>query len=176
MSRPHQRARLVREALGAHESALVAYAERLLGDPERARDVVQDAFLKLCEQDPGELDGHVRQWLYTVCRNRALDVRRKESRMNPDEETAARLRVATGPEPGERLERGELVSRVMASLRALPAKQREVLTLKFQDGLSYREIAGVTDQPIGTVGWLVHEGVAALRRRHGAELGEGSLS
>ena len=51
------------------ESDLVRYARHLVGDVERARDVVQDTFLKLCQQDRGQLDGHLVEWLFTVCRN-----------------------------------------------------------------------------------------------------------
>lgn len=54
------------------ESDLVRYARHLVGD------VVQDTFLKLCQQDRGQLDGHLVEWLFTVCRNGALDVRRNE--------------------------------------------------------------------------------------------------
>ena len=79
----HAKGPWIREALDRHERPLVQYASRLLGDPERGRDVVQEAFLRLCDQDPAELDGHLAAWLYTVTRNRAFDILRKEKRMNP---------------------------------------------------------------------------------------------
>src|SRR5205809_826910 len=63
------------------ESDLLRYARHLVGDVEQARDVVQETFLKLCQQDRARLDGHLVEWLFTVCRNGALDVRRKEQRM-----------------------------------------------------------------------------------------------
>jgi hypothetical protein len=50
----------VREAMGRHEAALLRYAQSLTGDPELARDVVQDTFLKLCEQEPEEFIETVR--------------------------------------------------------------------------------------------------------------------
>ena len=71
----------VREALHQFEGPLVRYAQRITGDLEAARDVVQDTFLKLCREDPATVDGHLSQWLFTVTRNRALDVHRKERRM-----------------------------------------------------------------------------------------------
>src|SRR6188474_3184636 len=70
----------VSAALDRYEGRLLRYAQRITGDEERARDVVQDTFLKLCKEDPSTLNGRLAQWLYTVCRNQALDVRRKESR------------------------------------------------------------------------------------------------
>src|SRR3954465_5555530 len=60
---------------------LTRYATRLLGDPERARDVVQDSFVKLMAQPRDVINGHTVEWLFTVCRHRALDVLRKEGRM-----------------------------------------------------------------------------------------------
>src|SRR5215510_3809404 len=64
-------------ALERFEGRLLYYAQRIVGDDHEARDVVQDTFLKLCHQDPVQLNGRLAQWLYTVCRNRALDVRRR---------------------------------------------------------------------------------------------------
>ncbi|MCA9437915.1 MAG: sigma-70 family RNA polymerase sigma factor, partial [Candidatus Omnitrophica bacterium] len=73
----------IRQALAEYEGPLLRYVHRMVGDLETARDVVQDAFLKLCSSRPEKVRDHVAPWLYTVCRNRALDIQRKESRMNP---------------------------------------------------------------------------------------------
>ena len=51
----------------------------LTGDLERARDVVQETFLRLAVQQPSSVDGHLAEWLYRVCRQRALDVCRKDA-------------------------------------------------------------------------------------------------
>ena len=65
------------------EQPLLRYATGILGDRERAREVVQDTFVRLCEADADELvDGHLSRWLYMVCRNRAIDVRRKNRRLS----------------------------------------------------------------------------------------------
>ncbi len=80
------------------ERPLVAYAARITGDVESGRDVVQDAFLRLCHEGPGVRD-HLAQWLYTVCRNRALDIRRKEHRMTPLTEAATQQ--CEGREPAQ---------------------------------------------------------------------------
>jgi len=57
-----------------------------LGFGDRARDVVQDAFVKFMAQPAAAVDGHAVEWLFTVCRNRALDVLRKEHRVRRFEE------------------------------------------------------------------------------------------
>ena len=64
-----------------HQASLVRYVARLLGgDLDRAQDVVQDAFVRLCQQSEPEVRGHEVEWLYTVSRHRAIDVVRKEAR------------------------------------------------------------------------------------------------
>src|SRR5438132_1705975 len=66
----------VRSAVERFEGPLILYASRVLGDAEAARDVVQDTFLRLCAQTRAQVDGRLAEWLFTVCRNRSLDVLR----------------------------------------------------------------------------------------------------
>jgi RNA polymerase sigma-70 factor (ECF subfamily) len=84
-------------ALNRYEGPLVRYATWILDDIESARDVVQETFLRLCRESESRLDGHLGQWLFTVCRNLAFDVRRKEKRMSPLSD--ADLREHPGHEP-----------------------------------------------------------------------------
>ena len=60
----------VRAAVGRFEGPLTLYATRLLRDVEAARDVVQETFLRLCTQDRAQVESHLAEWLFTVCRNR----------------------------------------------------------------------------------------------------------
>ena len=60
---------------------LTQYAYGLLDDADAARDVVQDTFLRLCAQRRERVESRLAPWLFTVCRNRAMDVLRKERRM-----------------------------------------------------------------------------------------------
>src|SRR5690242_6119246 len=89
----------VRSAVSQFERPLTLYAARLLGDAERARDVVQDTVLKLCVQDRAEVDPHLAEWLFTVCRHRALDVLRKEKRMTRLSDDQVQLRPSAEPGP-----------------------------------------------------------------------------
>src|SRR3990172_8871275 len=68
----------IEAALRRFEAPLLRYAARLLGSEEAARDAVQETFLRLCQADRARVDDHLAQWLYTVCRTRAVDARRKE--------------------------------------------------------------------------------------------------
>lgn len=163
MDREQDKADWVRAALQEHEGPLIRYARQITGDLERGRDVVQDTFLKLCGESPARLDGHLREWLFTVCRNRARDVVRKEQRMKPLDD--AKLETTAGQEssPADQAETNESSRRVEALVAALPENQREVVRLKFQSGLSYKEISRVTDLSVGNVGFLIHTAMKTLR-------------
>lgn len=155
----------VHDVLRRHEAGLLRYAQHLLGDAEQARDVVQDTFLRLCREDPQSLDGHLTEWLFTVCRNRALDIRRKERRMTTlAEDTAART-ASHEPSPAALVEQRDTAGHLLIMLTTLPRNQQEVLRLKFQNGLSYREISRITGLSVSNVGFLIHRGLTTLRFR-----------
>lgn len=142
---------------------MVRYAARLLGDPERAQDVVQDTFVRFMAQNRETIDGHAVEWLFTVCRNRALDVLRKEGRMRRFEEGQVERVVAPETRPGRGLEEAETHETLLRLIDQLPANQQEVIRLKFQNGFSYQEISRITQHSIGNVGFLIHTAVARLR-------------
>ncbi|MCD4826069.1 MAG: sigma-70 family RNA polymerase sigma factor [Phycisphaerae bacterium] len=154
----------VQAAMGAHEAPLVRYATRMVSRAETARDIVQDTFLKMIEAETAPTDGKLPAWLFTVCRNKALDVLRKEKRMNllNDNEQAI---AATDPNPAEAVELGETSCRVLDALAQLPPNQREVLRLKYQNEFSYRQIAEITGHSVSNVGFLIHTGMTKLRRQ-----------
>ena len=156
---------LVQRALTEFEGALIGYAASILHDVERARDVVQDTFVKLYQQEPGKIaEGALKSWLYTVCRNRSFDILRKEKRMSVVEnETMERLEV-TDDSPSEAAEREEKHSEVMRFLDRLPPNQKEVIRLKFQGDMSYKEISEVTSLSVSNVGFLMHTGLKRLRQ------------
>lgn len=151
-----------------YEGPLTRYAARITGDLELARDVVQETFLRLCSQDRAKVDGHLSQWLYAVCRSRAIDVRRKESRMRvlDGSKTDAEARVVS--DPAAAAENREGVNSVCQALARLPQGQQEVVRLRFQSGLSYKEIASVTKLSVSNVGYLIHTALKSIRERLGA--------
>lgn len=148
---------------------LLRYAMRLLGDRERAQDVVQDAFVRLMGQRPETVDGHTVEWLFTVCRNRAMDVLRKEGRVSHFEEGQIERFSAPDPRPGRSLEQAELRETLVRLIDRLPHNQQEVIRLKFQNGFSYQEIARITQLSVGNVGFLIHTAVARLRAEFAAQ-------
>ena len=152
----------IQSVLARYEQPLIRYAAHIIRDIERAREVVQDTFLKLCRQKPPPEENRLAPWLYTVCRNAALDVRRKERKMTGIDE--ARLQqIPTMPQFPARLEQNEQLAEVMQILDTLPPNQKEVLRLKFQGDLSYQEISRITDLSIGNIGFLIHTGLKTIR-------------
>ena len=166
MAEPDRQERILwlRQMMSEHESALLRYAQRLLQDEARAKEVVQESFLRLWKADKAKIDGHEREWLFTVCRNRALDVRRREERMRPMDIEESERAPSPAPGPSELTERKESLGRAARAIEALPPKEREVIRLKFHDGLSYKEISRVTGHSISNVGVLIHTGMKTLRR------------
>ena len=155
----------LREVIARWEGPLVRYAARVAHDLDLGRDAVQETFLRLCrlnDDERSEVEGHLTRWLFAVCRSRALDAKRKESRMlavlELDERTSP-----SAVSPDALLERQETEDCAIALLDRLPDNQQEVIRLKFQNDLSYREIADITGHSVSNVGFLLHTGIKRLR-------------
>jgi RNA polymerase sigma-70 factor (ECF subfamily) len=148
-----------------YEKPLTRYAAHITGDVERAREVVQDTFLKLLRQKPAEISDHLAQWLYTVCRNRALDVLRKERRMTGISDAQLQLQAHSGPAVSATLEQEEQLKDILKILNTLPANQQEVIRLKFQSDMSYQEISRITSLSVSNVGFLIHTGLKTIREK-----------
>lgn len=158
--------------MNRYERPLVRYAQSIVGELDAARDVVQDTFIKYVRGASGEASAgavgdesedarHVESWLFTVTRNGALDHLRKHSRIIPmplpDD------RRSEGASPDEELANRESAEWLLRLLDALTPNQREVIRLKFQNDLSYKEIADVTGLSATNVGFLLHVGLKKLR-------------
>jgi len=156
----------VQAALAQYEGPLLRYAARLVGNVERGREVVQDTFLRLCERNPAELNGDLACWLFTVCRRRSLDVRKKELRVTTA--TMEKLDTTDGSTgPAEAMESRQEQSKVQAAVAELPEREQEIIRLKFEAGLSYKQIAEVMELSVGNVGFLLHTAIGKLRQQLG---------
>ncbi len=152
----------VLSALDRYEVPLLRFATRLLGGREAARDTVQHAFLQLCDRAPGDLDRRLGPWLFTVCRNRAIDVLRKRGRDEPLAEDGDSAAVSREADPANVAEQNELHRRLLEAVAALPDSQREVVGL-WAEGFRYAKIAEITDRSEGNVRVLVHRALKRLR-------------
>ena len=146
----------------AQESALLGYAQSLVHQNETAQDIVQEAFMRL----HADFDA-VRQpqaWLYRTVHNLALNhlrAGRKIVHFAPEESERAELCDAQ-PLPDEYLEKMEAIGQARLSLEGLDPRSRELVRLKFQDGLSYKEISQRTSLSLSNVGYLLHHALKDL--------------
>jgi RNA polymerase sigma-70 factor (ECF subfamily) len=138
---------------------VVHLAARLTGDDHLALDVLQETFLYVLKKFPGfRLTAQFKSFLYPAVRNLSIAARRKTRRFQSNEtelQTIADTAAPSAPAPA-----GDLAF----VLHGLPEEQREVLLLRFVDGLSLAEIAGAMDIPSGTVKSRLHNALAALRQ------------
>jgi RNA polymerase sigma-70 factor (ECF subfamily) len=139
--------------------SLLRYAERLVRNPHAAQDVVQNAFIRFAqlEQEKRPAETATRSWLYRVTHNQAVDLIRKEQRQKALHETHAELEEGRGDR--SLLHRKQ---RVLDSVHLLDEKEKAVLLLRLEEGLSYREISDITGFKEGHVGYLLHQAVQTL--------------
>jgi RNA polymerase sigma-70 factor (ECF subfamily) len=162
----------IEEVFAALESPLLTYALRLLHVREAAEDIVQEAFMRLHAQFKEVREP--RRWLYRTVHNLALNQRRKEDRIialdpspaGKNEENSGSRTVADAADPDllpdEQIVRWEGIGLVRLSLTTLDDRTREVLKLKFEENLSYREISAKTGLSVSNVGYLLHHALKAI--------------
>ena len=156
----------IEEVMQRFERPLLQFATRIIGDRDRARDVVQETFVKFGRNGNAPGEAQTATWLFTVCRNAALNVCRKERRMMYVDEELLEAHGTEQPMPFERLEQRESAGFLLRIVATLPPRQQEVLQLKFQNGLSYREIAEITRTTANNVGVLIHTALKTLRQKY----------
>lgn len=147
---------------------------RVLGKPDEALDVVQDAFVKIHARiDTWDRESRFSSWAYRIVTNRAIDGLRKKTR----ERKAVESRAQTTPEFLEDRsadgllaeEQAELVGRVREAIERLPDGQRAVVALRHYEGFSLKDIAEVRGCALGTVKSTLHQAFRSLRKSLGAE-------
>ena len=143
------------------ESPLIAYAYQILRDREEARDQVQEAFKRMIAQV--ETIEHPKAWLYRTVRNLCISHIRKHQRIQKEGEEkqldflAAQIDdTGHSNNPAEKLERSEKINRVVHFVSLLPEDSKNLLKMKFDKKLSYREISEKTGLTEGNVGYKLH--------------------
>ena len=155
------------EIVHRFEIPLFQYAQRITGDREQARDVVQETFVKFQRNGALRREDEMATWLFTVCRNAALNVCRKERRMIYLDEELIEARESEQPMPFDQLEKKEATGFLLRIVGTLPLRQQEVIQLKFQNDLSYQEISEIMELSVSNVGVLIHNALKTLRQRYG---------
>jgi len=157
----HEQAALMLDQL--YRPRLIRFCMGYLGNQEEAEDVVQDVFLRVLRNDA--VPDNFRAWVYEICRNRCFDMLRKNNR-RVDDQTLPTVSHLAGHVTGHltRLLKGERRAHLWRRLMALPPEQREVLLLRYTEGLSRAEIAQVLDIPEKLVKHRIYNGMEKLRQ------------
>jgi len=150
--------------------ALYSLAVRITQQAATAEEVVQDVFLQLWRNAARyqASRGPLEPWLFTLARNRALDVlrlkhekqRRREDAMD---ETFSAPAAASVPAAEIQIDRQRRAQQVRSSMASLPEKQRRAIELAFFDGMTHSEIAAALSEPLGTIKSWIRGGLLRLR-------------
>lgn len=137
---------------------------RITGESHLAEDVIQEVFCYLIGKFPGfELRCELRTFLYPAIRNLALTSLKKSHRLAGGKVGEDHLRVLEASTPN-----GSSAMDFTAMISALSVEHREVLFLRFVDGMTMNEIAKMLEIPPGTVKSRLHHALSLLRKRHGS--------
>lgn len=160
------RKRITLALYSRHRAALIDYAHRILGNREGAEDVVQDAWLRVAHADgppAGTMVDRPLGYLYRVVRNRAIDMRRRDSERSPA--TPEVLAESVDPSPEAVVADRQALAIMAAALDELPPRTRRAVLLHRIDGMRMVEIARDLDLSVASVHGLIHDGLAHCRDR-----------
>ena len=153
-----------------YQHRLLRYLVYLSGNRELAEDLFQETWIRVLERGH-QYDGRheFSTWLYAVARNLTIDYWRKKNPVSVDwlteDEESARFEPADArPLAWELIAQHEQAERISVALVGIPAEYREVIVLRFQDGLALGEIATVTGAPLGTVKSRLYRGLNMLMK------------
>jgi RNA polymerase sigma-70 factor (ECF subfamily) len=161
------------EAL-SHIDSLYGTAMRLTRRAADAEDLVQDTYLKAFRSSAQfERGTNMKAWLFTILHNTFRNMRRHDGR-NPIDVDSEAVEQAAGDStqefsPEQLLTRASLDQDLQAALDALPETFRQAVWLRDVEELTYAEIAGVLDVPIGTVMSRISRGRRSLFQRLAAQ-------
>ncbi len=160
-----------------YSSNAYALLLRMLGDPDDAREVLQETFLQIWNRASmfDRSRGSEIAWLLSIARSRAIDrLRSRKTRSTRENEAGREISIRTSdverPESLDNAILSEEKKAVRAALEELPEAQRIALELAYFDGLSQTEIAERLAQPLGTIKTRMQLGMKKLRARLGNTL------
>ena len=154
------------DVIEAHYASIYRLLLFLTRNASVAEDMTQEVFASAWAALQGfRGDATVKTWLRRIAYNLFLDAQRRRKR---DESLAGRLSAGdpgTAADPLSRIMTDEHLVRMYRAMDDLNGDERAVVLLHYLDGLSYREMAGVLQQPAGTLKWMTHQALEKLRTR-----------
>jgi len=154
-----------------YQHRLLRYLLYLSGNRELAEDLFQETWIRVLECGHRYDGEHAfSTWLYAVARNLTIDYLRKRNPVSLDglmenEEHVPFEPADTRPPAWELVAQHEQAERISAALVSIPAEYRETVLLRFQEGLTFEEIATVSGAPVGTVKSRLYRGLNMLMSR-----------
>ena len=156
------------ELVRRHTGSAFRVAVGILRDDDQAADVTQDAFLKAFKGiQKFRGDASFKTWLLTITANQARGVLRKVARRRETALEGAPPTASPDRSPEEALQVSQEKERVLAMLQELPEKQREAVTLRIFEGMSFREVGAAIGSSEGAARVNYHHGIRRLRERLG---------
>jgi len=148
----HQDRAAFARLFGHFAPRLKAYLMRTGSDPGKAEELVQEAMILVWRKAAtfDRRQASAATWLFTIARNRRIDVIRRERRPEVDPTDPALVNPPP-PSAEEAMGTGQRDLRLRAAIRELPVEQADLLQQAFYEGLSHSEIAEVRGLPLGTV-------------------------
>ena len=139
------------ELVRIHTRGVFNVVYRMCGDALVAEDAAQETFIRAWQNlSSYRPQTPLRNWLYRIAFNAAMDMLRKEKRIIPTDIDDLQL-TDERPGPESQVSQQERTAMVQKAVLSLPDASRAVLVLKEYEGMSYHEIADALDIPIGTV-------------------------
>jgi len=146
-----------------YQHRLLRYLVHLTGRRELAEDLFQETWVRVLERGR-QYDGRrdFTGWLFAIARNLFIDQQRRGRAPSEDSAELDTAAAAGQPSALELAMQHEQSAQILAGMKRLSAEYREALSLRFQEGMSLEEIAGVTGAPLGTVKSRIYRGLSAL--------------
>jgi len=155
-------------------SALYTYFRRVVGNPDEAKELLQESLLEATEQrdryDPAR--GRFRAWLFGIGQNR---LRKRARRRETEIRLAHHVPVPEAPPtPVDRIEEAQRLQRLEAAIAALSEVARHVFVLRYQEGMTCEAIGSLLELSPNAVSMHLHRARESVRQsvRDGAEGGE----
>ena len=163
--------------LNRWELKIYNFIFKVLGKREDAKDATQQTFIKVYKnlrklKNPNKFS----PWIYQIAMNICRDQMRKDKRA-PSTSIHGKIRTSNGEEmeladflsddsasPEDSLYQGEVVEIIRRGLNMIPVEQRTVIIMKEYQGLKFREIAEILEEPLNTVKSRMYDGLPALRK------------